>query len=168
MLGFGFNFYRIENQLRADDLLVRQRAGASLGQASGKLERLANDFQRTCIPAATRQQPYPSPLLMERLNAARAMRQRVLDQESLLHGLSAPAQDKIWRRLRDEADLLDALLHADVAMLRVAAEVEAEVQNLSAQGWKAAGAETSLKSTLDRWDATVRARQDLLQVHGYR
>jgi len=168
MLGYGFNFYRAENQLRADDLLVRQKAGASLGQASARLEKLALEFQRTCIPAPTRQQPYPSPDLMERLNALRAMRQRVLDQESFLHGMSAPAQDKIWRRLREEGDLLEALLHADVAMLAMAAQAEAEVQKLSAPAWKAPEAGMSLQTILDSWDAAARARQDLMQVQAYR
>ena len=31
--GWGYNFYRVENQLRADDLLVRAKAGVLLGDA---------------------------------------------------------------------------------------------------------------------------------------
>ena len=39
--GYGVNFYRTENQMRADDLLVRQRAGTSFGYAAERLEQLA-------------------------------------------------------------------------------------------------------------------------------
>jgi hypothetical protein len=167
LLGCGFNSYRIENQMRADDLLVRQKGGAWLGLAAARLEQLAEEFQRSCMPAPTRQQPYPPAGLMDRLNALRLVRQRVLDQELFIQGLSAPAQDKIWRRLRDEAALLSSLLQADAAMLREAAEVQRQVESLSAEAWKSPDAGNPLKATLDGWDAAVRARQDLLQIQKY-
>jgi hypothetical protein len=166
--GYGFNYYRIENQLRADDLLVRQKAGASFGQAAAKLEKLAAEFQLSFIPAPNRQQPFPPADLMERLNALRRLRQRVLDQESLLQGLSSPAQDKIWRRLRNEEGLLNALLQADVAMLQLAAEMERGVAALTGETWKSADAGKNLSSILDRWDSAIRDRQERLQIQAYR
>jgi hypothetical protein len=164
LLGYGFNFYRIENQLRADDLLVRQRAGAALGHAAARLDQLARQFQRTCIPAPTRDSPFPPADAMERLNAIRRSRQRVMDQNSFLQGMPAPAQDQIWRRLRDEQTLLESLINADIAMLRLAGEVEAQAQSLSAQGWKSPDAGTGLEAACERWDAAIRARQELLQI----
>jgi hypothetical protein len=168
LLGCGFNFYRIENQLRADDLLIRQKAGAALGRAVAQLEKLASEFQTACIPPPTRQSPFPPELLMARLRVLRSVRQRVFDQESLLRGLPAPAQDKIWRRLRDEEGLLQSLLQSDVAMLQLAAEVERQAELLSADGWKSADAGGSLVVSLDHWDAAVRARQEMLEIRGYR
>ncbi len=164
MLGGGFNYYRIENQLRADDLLVRQRAGASLGLAAAKLGQLAEQFQRTCMPAPTRDCPYPPAEVMEQLNALRRLRQRIITSNSLLQGLSCPAQDKIWRRLRDEQTLLNSLLQADIAMLRQASELEQQVQALTAQGWKSPDAGAAIESACDRWDQTIRARQQLLEI----
>ena len=32
--GWGYNFYRFENQLRADDQLIRSKVGAILGSAT--------------------------------------------------------------------------------------------------------------------------------------
>jgi hypothetical protein len=162
--GYGFNYYRIENRPRADDLLVRQKVGTSLGHASARLEQLIQQFQHGCIPAPTRQQPYPSAELMDRLTALRALRQRVMEQNAFLQGMPAPAQDKIWCRLRDEEGLLRSLLHADIAMLQLAADVEREVQMLSCDRWKSADAGNAMVATLDRWDAAVRARQELLRV----
>jgi hypothetical protein len=163
-----FNFYRIENQLRADDLLVRQKAGASFGQAAAALEKLTQQFQRTCIPVPLREHPFPSADVMDRLNALRRTRQRVMDQATFLQGLSAPAQDKIWRRLRDEESVLQSLLQADVAMLRLAAEVLNQAQSITCEAWKSAEGGAALEAVLDRWDATLRTRQDLLQIQGYR
>ena len=167
LLGCGFNFYRIQNQLRADDLLVRQKAGAFFGHAATRMEQLAQQFQRTCIPAPSRENPYPSADLMARLTALRNVRQRIMDQGTCIQGLPAPAQDKIWRRLRDEEDLLQSLLRADAAMLRLAAEVESQAQLLTAEAWKSPGAGDTLNATLDGWDATIRQRQDLLRIQAY-
>jgi hypothetical protein len=36
--GWGYNFYRAENQLRADDQLVRSKAGWLLGLARASME----------------------------------------------------------------------------------------------------------------------------------
>lgn len=164
LIGSGFNFYRIENQLRADDLLIRQKAGAFFGHASARLEQLTQEFQHTCIPAPTRQQPYPPAELMDRLGMLRSLRQRVMAYNSFLQGMSAPAQDKIWIRLRDEEDLLRRLLQADIAMLQLAADVEREAQLLTCAAWKSAGAESGLNATLERWDEALRARQELMQI----
>jgi hypothetical protein len=164
MLGYGFNFYRIENQLRADDLLIRQRAGASLGRAAARLDQLAQEFQRTCMPAPSREHPTPPAESMERLNALRRLRQRVMDQNALLQGMSAPAQDKIWRRLRDEQALLEALLQADIALVKLAVKLATQVDMLSAEGWKLSNAATPLGTTSFHWEQALRSRQELLQI----
>ena len=164
LLGGGFNFYRIENQLRADDLLVRQRAGASLGLAAAQLDHLAQEFQRTCIAAPTRDCPYPPADVMEKLNALRRLRQRIITANSLLQALSCPTQDRIWQRFRDEETLLTSLLEADIAMLRQAAELGRLAQSLTAQGWKSADAGAAIDSACDRWDQTIRSRQELLEI----
>ena len=39
--GWGYNFYRLENQLRADDLTVRAKVGWLLGQARAAVETAA-------------------------------------------------------------------------------------------------------------------------------
>ena len=38
--GWGYNFYRRENQLRADDLLIRTKVGGILAQARSHLSAL--------------------------------------------------------------------------------------------------------------------------------
>ena len=52
------------------------------------------------MPAPTREQPYPL------------------------------AQDRIWRRFRDERMLLEQLLGADLRMLQLAADIESSVEKM--------------------------------------
>ncbi len=47
--GWGYNFYRLENQLRADDQLVRAKAGLLLAQAGSSLEAAEMAWRRERI-----------------------------------------------------------------------------------------------------------------------
>lgn len=58
------------------------------------------EFQTHWMPAPTREQPYPL------------------------------AQDRIWRRFRDERMLLEQLLGADLRMLQLAADIESSVEKM--------------------------------------
>ncbi len=57
--GYGYNWYRKENQLRADDLLVRQHAGHFVLEAAKKLQEQEADYARKFLPAPTRENPFP-------------------------------------------------------------------------------------------------------------
>jgi hypothetical protein len=46
------------NQLRADDLLVREHAGHSILQAAKKLQEQEADYARKFLPAPTRENPF--------------------------------------------------------------------------------------------------------------
>jgi len=63
--GWGYNFYRLENQLRADDQLIRRKASELLGQANAILSQAESDYrrhQRATHPIQTPlQSPPPSP-----------------------------------------------------------------------------------------------------------
>ena len=49
-LGWGYNFYRKENQLRADDQLVRAKAAWLLGQAAASVHAAEADHRREAFP----------------------------------------------------------------------------------------------------------------------
>src|ERR1700677_2957249 len=57
--GWGYNFYRLENQLRADDQLVRAKAGGLLGAAAGGGQAAESNYRREFLPAPTRGKPFP-------------------------------------------------------------------------------------------------------------
>ena len=52
--GWGYNFYRSENQLRADDLMIRAKVGWLLGLARASVERAESAYRREFLPPPSR------------------------------------------------------------------------------------------------------------------
>src|SRR5215469_13591010 len=57
--GWGYNFYRVENQLRADDQLVRSKAAGLLGEAMASVSEAELGYRREFLPPPSRQKPFP-------------------------------------------------------------------------------------------------------------
>src|SRR5437667_12510434 len=74
LTAYGYNLYDSVNRARADDLLVRQRASGTLGDAANLLGRLATEYAARCIPPPTREQPFPPPESMARLRQLESLR----------------------------------------------------------------------------------------------
>src|ERR1700749_1678389 len=74
--GWGYNFYRLENQLRADDQLIRSKVGLLLGSARKSVETAERDYRREFLPPPSREKPRPDAVVMgnaqaiERLSSA--------------------------------------------------------------------------------------------------
>ena len=54
--GWGYNFYRLENQLRADDILVRGKVGWLLGLARASIEEAESVYRRAFLPPPSREE----------------------------------------------------------------------------------------------------------------
>ncbi len=113
LLGWGYNFYRHENQLRADDQLVCAKAAWLLGQAAGSVKDAEAGFRRVRIPSPTRAKPFPDPDAMAQAQTLERLGARLVALEARLHGLPAPAQDLMSLRFRQEAETLKALVETD-------------------------------------------------------
>jgi hypothetical protein len=57
--------YSSKGRLRADDLLVRERVGRGLGEASARLRELISRWRADRVPPCTREQPFPPAEVME-------------------------------------------------------------------------------------------------------
>src|SRR5208337_4045629 len=57
--GWGYNFYRAENQLRADDQLVRAKVGWLLGRARAGVDGAESAWRHEFLPPPSRAKPYP-------------------------------------------------------------------------------------------------------------
>jgi hypothetical protein len=111
--GWGYNFYRVENQLRADDQLVRSKAASLLGIAMASVITAEKEYRREFLPAPSRAKPFPDA-------AAVAAAQRL---ERLAHGIGAlessiqqqpvPENDRMTQRYRQEAPTLKVLIGHD-------------------------------------------------------
>jgi len=125
--GWGYNWYRAENLMRADDLLLRNQADALLGDALAAFRRAEAVFRQKHAGPPSREHPRPEPERMAELHAFQAVLAELNELRTRLRGAAMPPDDKIIRRHREEAELLarlgqcDAQLAASAQALRGAA-----------------------------------------------
>jgi hypothetical protein len=115
--GWGYNFYRLENQLRADDLMIRARCGELLGQTRAAVAALESAHRRDHLPPPTRQNPLPDPAAVRRAQALESLGREIGALEGEIRALPAPESDRMTERLRTEAETLTRLLAADRALI---------------------------------------------------
>jgi hypothetical protein len=103
--------YTARGRLRADDLLVRERVGRGLGEASARLRELAARWRAQRVPPSTREQPFPPASVMEPVRRAERLIRAIEDASAAVRGLPLLNQDKVWDRVRNVG--LDELLQFD-------------------------------------------------------
>ena len=103
--------YTARGRMRADDLLVRERVGRGLGEASARLRELAGRWRVERIPPSTREQPFPPASAMEPIRRADRLIRAIDDASAAVRGLPLLNQDKVWDRVRSVG--LDELLQFD-------------------------------------------------------
>lgn len=135
LTGYGYNFYNSTNQVRADDILVRERASYHLAQAVSMLATLRGDYQRRFIPPLTRANPDPPQEALAQVREIQAAQQALSDLETAIRGMAVPAQDRIWWRFRQEETLLRQLLQFDLALVRISEQVYQYLSQLTPDNW---------------------------------
>ena len=103
--------YTARGRLRADDLLVRERAGRGLGEACARLRELVSRWRAERVPPSTREQPFPPASVMEPIRRAEQLIRAIEGVSSAVRGLPLLDQDKVWDRVRSVG--LDELLQFD-------------------------------------------------------
>jgi len=161
---YGFNFYNDVTNARADDLLVRQAASSRLTAANAALTKLEADFRKQFVPASTREQPYPPAEVMQAAREIVALKARIGDIDAQLRGSSAPTQDKVWWRVRNELSTLNALLSYDNQIIGMADLVQANAEAITASAWNSGEGRTSLDQPLAEIESTLQLRGRLLQM----
>lgn len=115
--GWGYNFYRLENQLRADDLLVRSHVGVMLGSARKGVEAELSRYRRTFLAPPTRENPMPDPAAVSHARTLEELSAGVGQLEGAIRALPAPENDRMTQRYRHEADTLLHLRECDTQLV---------------------------------------------------
>jgi hypothetical protein len=115
--GWGYNFYKVENQLRADDQLVRAKASWLLGEAATALGRTESDYRREFLPAPTRAKPFPDAEAVASAQKIERLHREIVGLEQFIHQLPAPANDRMTQRYRLEAPTLEKLINFDSVLV---------------------------------------------------
>lgn len=111
--GWGYNFYRTENQLRADDQLVRAKANWLLCNAAASVQAAESDYRREFLPAPSRAKPFPDAAAVA---AARKLERLAGDIRAIANRIPeapVPENDRMTQRFREEAPTLAALIAQD-------------------------------------------------------
>ncbi len=111
--GWGYNFYRVENQLRADDQLVRSKAAGLLGTAMTRVSEAEAEYRRQFLPPPSRQKPFPDPAAVASAQRLERLAQGIGALEALIQQQPVPENDRVSQRYRQEAPTLQSLIRFD-------------------------------------------------------
>ena len=162
--GYGYNWYRKDNQLRADDLLVRERASHFILEAAKRLQDQEAEFARKFLPPPTRENPFPPDDKLAIHALIRRTRQDLLALEARIRGLSAPPTDRIWQRHRTETGVLENLGRRDVQLVGLAKEVDAEAEKLDIATWSHPEGPRSLTDNVRKLEQVIAERTEYLLI----
>jgi len=111
--GWGYNFYRAENQLRADDQLVRSKAASLLGNAMASVGEAESAYRREFLPPPTRAKPFPDAAAVGDAQKLERLAKAIGALEGVIQHQPVPENDRMTQRYRKEAQTLAALIGFD-------------------------------------------------------
>ncbi len=111
--GWGYNFYRVENQLRADDQLVRTKAASLLGIAMASATDAETEYRREFLRPPSRQHPFPDAATVATAQHLERLARDIGSLEALIQQQPIPEDDRMTQRYRHEAATLKTLIHYD-------------------------------------------------------
>jgi hypothetical protein len=115
--GWGYNFYRVENQLRADDQMVRARVCEILGAARAAVETAESAYRRAYLPPPSREKPRPDAQALQNAQALESLARDLGALEGHIRTLPVPENDRMTQRFRREAETLSRLMEADQSLV---------------------------------------------------
>ena len=160
--GYGYNWYRLDNQMRADDLLVRSRVSEYLASAVARLRDLEGCYRRKFLPPPTREHPDPEPDHLTAMRQYRAVEDRIGEIDTRVRGAAVPPNDRVWQRHRNELDTLAKLGDCDVMMLGGAKQLSDLVAALPANAALDPGSEQQIDALLARLSGVLARRAEML------
>ncbi len=163
-LGWGYDFYRAENQLRADDQLVRAKARELLGRATASVQAAEAAYRREALPPPSREKPFPDPQAIQSAQALERLGREIAAVSGRLHALPAPGQDLMSLLYRQEAQTLAGLVEIDSRLMGQAELLRAMVEDRPA-AWLLENA-ALIESGLAALQATLADRGALLLSGG--
>ena len=115
--GYGYNFYREENQLRADDQKVRTLVSELLTRAQRAVVTAEGVFRRERIPAPTRANPFPPAEILVDARRLEALGKMIGELEGQVRHAPVPENDRMTQRYRKEGSTLIALVEKDTLLV---------------------------------------------------
>jgi hypothetical protein len=160
--GWGYNFYRLENQLRADDLTIRGKVGWLLGLARASVETAESGYRRAFLPPPTREKPRPDASASSSAQSLERLSHAIGALEGQIRAQPVPETDRMTQRYRHEAATLQQLLDCDVR-LAGQAELLRSMLDQKDGAWMIENS-VEIEQGLKAIEASLRNRQSALFV----
>jgi hypothetical protein len=155
----GSDVYTEKGRLRADDLLVRERACQSLGSAAGRLRQLDSRWRAERVPPSTRESPFPPRELMEPIRRGDRLARGIDDAATEIRGLPLLGNDKVWDRVRSVG--LQELLQFDWTLV---GEADALADVIASAGDLGAVDATAVDEHLAKLRSVIGDRRRYIQI----
>jgi hypothetical protein len=160
--GWGYNFYRLENQLRADDLVIRNQVCSLLGMARGQVEAAESAYRRAFLPPPSREKPRQDPEAIANAQALERLSQAIGALEGQIRAQPVPENDRMTQRYRQEAPTLQKLLECDMRLTGQAETLRAMLDRKDG-AWMI-GKSSDIQDGLKAIEETLRNRKAALFV----
>jgi hypothetical protein len=160
--GWGYNFYRLENQQRSTDLLVRAKAGEFLNQAVSDMTAAETAYRRLNIPEPSRANPFPPADVVNKAIEINQFSKEIQALEGNIRAAPTPENDRMWQMHRGEAKTLQSLLDADAEMVGIAVTLRDTVANKSVE--ELLEFKTTIIDGIAALKSAVRHRHETLMV----
>ncbi|MGH8111684.1 MAG: hypothetical protein ACREPL_07095 [Rhodanobacteraceae bacterium] len=160
--GWGYNFYRKENQLRADDLMVRSKVSEMLGAARAHVADLESTWRREKLPAPSRGHPFPDAHATATADALERTQRAIEALEVRVRNAAVPEMDRVNQRHRRERSDLQQLTAIDLALVGAVRAACETVGKLVDPETAARAAEAALRA--GRIDSALAARERVLSI----
>ena len=158
--GWGYNFYKQENQLRADDQLVRAKAGWILSNAAASVDAAESEFRREFLPAPTREKPFPDANAVASAQQLERLAKDIRVVANRLAELPVPENDRMTQRFREEAPTLQGLIALDEQLVGQCELLRSTLEKRDG-AWIGERMK-EIRGGLEAIDATLMKRQALL------
>ncbi len=160
--GWGYNLFKVENQMRADSILIRSKVSTILGQAGDALKAAESAWRSEKLPPPSREKPRPDPAALEGAGKIEALVREVGRIEGLIRSAPAPEKDRLMQRYRRERDLLERLVISDQETIGKAEILRRGVAGKDGQ-WLLDN-EAQVRSALASLAASIAERSNLLTI----
>lgn len=117
------NPYASAAAMRQLDQMIRNGLSADLAHAAGRWRKAYAEAARA-IPSPSREQPFPDENLMREVQLLKASADALSSRATQVTGLSAPANDRAWHRIRDNDNLLETLIACDYHLAGVGTKLD--------------------------------------------
>ena len=158
--GWGYNFYRRANLLRADDLMVRAKVSELLAASRVSVQAAERAYRMEFLPSPSREKPRPDPQAVRDAQALERLGSAIGRLEGHVRALPVPEPDRMAQLARREAETLSRLLEADQALVGHAEFLRTILHDADA-AWMLGNAGL-LGEQVTALEAALQARRDLL------